>query len=612
MAIRVSRRAKYFVVLAFISLCLYGSLGTNKLHSISPAAYPIHLPPLDRFAASTFFSAADDSDEDKFPDVEVTAVGNDEEILSEVPAGDLSTILKEDAQVGADTITEKVFVDELSRAKPSELSDDSTTTLSDAGQEPKPIAGSKEELPFLSTKPITEEEKFQVGRMEKYPVDKQSMYKLPKQASSVNIPKIQTEDPSLQESSAEKEIRLERRNEVRDVFKRDWGAYRASAWTHDELRPVTNVSKDPFGGWGATLVDALDTLLIMELFDEYDEASKSVAQIDFTYTTSRAIPLFETCIRYLGGLLAAYDLSVAAGRKDPVMLAQAKQVGHVLYGAFDTPNRMPILHYDYRRQARSKDVVRASADGVMSEAGSLSVEFTRLAQLTGGDEGDKIFDAIQRITNAFEESMASMVVPGLWPLRLDFSGCKPTKKKFRGKPAPTNTPKSSSPSFLKEAIRANTEKDHDVSKDRDVSLAKAQQATESLLDVLQDQTANSKGTSPAKRQLQEELVTFEDSLIISDDPVSEEECEKQGIMPSASSFTQIYSQGGLADSTYEYFTKEYLLLGGTPEAEQYKRLYEQSIEATKKWLLFKPLVPGDLGVHQILMSGDVSATVNKT
>lgn len=54
---------------------------------------------------------------------------------------------------------------------------------------------------------------------------------------------------------------------------------------------------------------------------------------------------------------------------------------------------------------------------------------------------------------------------------------------------------------------------------------------------------------------------------------------------------QEFSWGGEADSTYEYFIKEHILLGGAKD--QYKNLYTASVEAAKKYLFFRPLVEGD-------------------
>lgn len=478
-----------------------------------------------------------------------------------------------------------------------------------------------------AAKPSAIRESFDLHRIEKFPVKISDMKTLPKK-SHAQIPKIQVEDPTLTESAAEKQVRLERQAEIKSTFQRDWAAYRQFAWMHDELRPVTNGTNDPFGGWGATLVDALDTLLIMNLREEYEEASKAVARIDFTFTESRQIPLFETTIRYLGGLLSAYDLGVAQGHRDPVMLSQAKLLGKVLYGAFDTPNRLPMLKYDYREQAVTQRIMRAESDGVMSEAGSLSVEFTRLAQLSTGDDQDRIFDAIQRITDAFDDSMEYMSVPGLWPVRLDFSGCKPVSRQVshpsttQSRPqlqpgsngasppdtvVPTpNTAGSPAISPIK-SVPGQAELTKIGQKASVAQLEDAHEVTDELLDILKAKKISTEKDVRVNSIKRQSSAISENqhrpSLPVSQVP--EDVCEPQGIRPPPHVSSQTYSQGALADSTYEYFTKEFLLLGGGEEAAQYKRLYELSIEATKKWLLFKPLVPDDLGAHQLLMSGDL-------
>jgi mannosyl-oligosaccharide alpha-1,2-mannosidase len=53
---------------------------------------------------------------------------------------------------------------------------------------------------------------------------------------------------------------------------------------------------------------------------------------------------------------------------------------------------------------------------LVSEIGSLSLEFTRLSQLTGDP---KYYDAIQRIYNEFEKSQSSTLLPGMWPVTVN-------------------------------------------------------------------------------------------------------------------------------------------------------------------------------------------------
>ena len=93
-------------------------------------------------------------------------------------------------------------------------------------------------------------------------------------------------------------------------------------------------------------MDSLDTLWIMGFFDEFDEAVAAVSLIDFTTPQSEILNVFETTIRYLGGLLAAYDLS---GKE--VLLVKAVELGDMLYVAFDTEKRIPIARWNWTRYA---------------------------------------------------------------------------------------------------------------------------------------------------------------------------------------------------------------------------------------------------------------------
>lgn len=54
-----------------------------------------------------------------------------------------------------------------------------------------------------------------------------------------------------------------RRADIVEAMRHAWGGYVRHAWGHDELAPVTQKGKDGFGGLGATIIDSLDTLLMM-------------------------------------------------------------------------------------------------------------------------------------------------------------------------------------------------------------------------------------------------------------------------------------------------------------------------------------------------------------
>ena len=59
---------------------------------------------------------------------------------------------------------------------------------------------------------------------------------------------------------------------------------------------------------------------------------------------------------------------------------------------------------------------KAPTDSLLSEPCSLSLEFTRLSQLTGDP---KYYDAIQRISNVLSDSQNFTLLPGMWPVTID-------------------------------------------------------------------------------------------------------------------------------------------------------------------------------------------------
>lgn len=250
---------------------------------------------------------------------------------------------------------------------------------------------------------------------QRYPVE--SMIPLPSDTPA-KIPKIQYNFGK--ETKAEKRKRQERLEAIKESFLHSYKGYQQYAWLQDEVTPLSGEYKNGFGGWGATLIDTLDTLWIMGMKKEFAIAVAAVEKIDFTSADSKVISVFETTIRYVGGLLSAYDLS---GGKYPVLLNKAVELGDMLYAAFDTPNRMPITYWEWER-AVAGDEQEAGSSVPIADIGSLSMEFTRLTQLTGDP---KYFDAIQRIYDALAQQQRETRLPGMWPLmvnarRMDFTG----------------------------------------------------------------------------------------------------------------------------------------------------------------------------------------------
>ena len=146
--------------------------------------------------------------------------------------------------------------------------------------------------------------------------------------------------------------------------------------------------------------------------DEFEEAVNAAKAIDFSTTEEETLNIFETTIRYLGGFLGAYDITNGTY---PVLLQKATEVADLLYCAFDTPNHMPATRWKWK-EALGGEPQRAGENTLLAEIGSLTLEFTRLSQLTGDL---KYYDAIQRIMNEFDSKQSLTKLPGLWPTVLN-------------------------------------------------------------------------------------------------------------------------------------------------------------------------------------------------
>lgn len=205
---------------------------------------------------------------------------------------------------------------------------------------------------------------------------------------------------------------VSRQKAVKEAFMRGWKSYKDRAWAKDELAPISGGSKNTFGGWGATLVDSLDTLWIMGMRDEFDEAVDAAINIDFGPNGSGEINMFETIIRYLGGFIGAYDVS---GCHDIRLLNKAVEVADMAYASFDTPNRMPVTRWSPQKAADGEEQLPAQS-GLIAEMASASVEFTRLSQITGDM---RYFDAISRVTDVLDDQQGFTKLPGMWPISVD-------------------------------------------------------------------------------------------------------------------------------------------------------------------------------------------------
>lgn len=595
---RFRRSREIIGVAAFIVILLLLNLA-NK-HVYQPSSSDIHKKAQAQaiIKQSQEQEANHDSDRPRLPNF-----ANHEEIGSEldkkplVPPKEKSRVLSDEKPLLVDAdddlaSTKNVFDKQLDSPTHDAKSKAQTRTFSDTFLKVHDTATTSHII--KPTAKFTLASQKHKTYAEKYPVA--STIELPRGTPKAQ-PRIQHDFTSSKETTFEQTTRLERLKAVRQATIFTWKNYKLKAWKHDEIKPVSGKFADPFGSWAATLIDSLDTLYIMDMQEEFADAVAAVADIDFTSYGDDTLPLFEVTIRYLGGLLGAYDISEGKHR---ILLDKAVELADHLLGAFDTPNRMPETMWN----PRSQDSGRASSYNKLAELGTLSLEFTRLAQLT---KEAKYYDAVARITTAFEDAQAETKIPGLWPVFVDASGCKPAESSTDEKPRYAQTSKiihdDSDDAVGDNKAATKSDKDATPLKGKVATSGKAvdkAMLTKSSTpdDDLDESSEKSYPPIPDKvNKLGRRQLVVEESLSIN----MQAGCVPQALIVASNNVTDTYTLGSMADSTYEYLPKQHVLLGGLEAS--YRDMYIDAITAATKYLLFRPMTPTN---EDILFAGAVT------
>ncbi|OXH31367.1 mannosyl-oligosaccharide alpha-1,2-mannosidase [Cryptococcus neoformans] len=188
--------------------------------------------------------------------------------------------------------------------------------------------------------------------------------------------------------STKLEADIEKREAVKEAFEWSWHAYEKHAWGADEYQPLTQTGSNltSAGGVGYTIVDSIDSLLIMDLIPEYKRARDWVRD-HLNFDKDAQFNTFETTIRLLGGLLSAHYLSsthssTAIQADAPLYLDLAIDLGERLLGAFTSPTGIPWsgINLATRQGIPDKDNQGVAS---LAEAASLQLELKYLSHLTG-------------------------------------------------------------------------------------------------------------------------------------------------------------------------------------------------------------------------------------
>ncbi|RVE68802.1 hypothetical protein OJAV_G00095130 [Oryzias javanicus] len=187
---------------------------------------------------------------------------------------------------------------------------------------------------------------------------------------------------------------------VREAFRHAWKGYKDYAWGHDELRPISKSYSEWFG-LGLTLIDALDTMWILGLKDEFEEAKAWVAT-ELTFNKNVDVNLFESTIRILGGLLSTYHLT-----GDALFLDKAKDIGSRLMPAFNTPSKIP--YSDVNIGKGTAHPPRWTSDSTVAEVTSIQLEFRELSRLTQDPRYQNAVDEVMTQVNKLNGKLDGLV-----------------------------------------------------------------------------------------------------------------------------------------------------------------------------------------------------------
>jgi len=181
---------------------------------------------------------------------------------------------------------------------------------------------------------------------------------------------------------------------IKGAMQHIWKNYKAHAYGSDELKPRSGHGDNNWGNVGMTLIDSLDTLWVMDMKEEFNEAKEWVRS-NLNFERHGATSVFEITIRALGGLLAAFDLS-----KDNVFLQKAKDLGDRLLPAFNTPSGIPRAQITLATGWTSNPSWTGGA-AILAELGTLQVEFRYLSKATGqshyGEKAEAVIEKMDRI-----------------------------------------------------------------------------------------------------------------------------------------------------------------------------------------------------------------------
>ncbi|KAF5363149.1 hypothetical protein D9758_008360 [Tetrapyrgos nigripes] len=174
----------------------------------------------------------------------------------------------------------------------------------------------------------------------------------------------------------------QKKDAIVEAFKHAWRSYERDAMGCDEYHPISQQGSNltEAGGIGYTIIDSMDTMLIMGLDEDYKRARQWV-ETRLNFDRDALFSTFETTIRILGGLLSAYHLS----GNDPLYLNLAVDLANRILPVFDTSSGLPQSKVNL---AERKGYPNDEFPNLVTtaEVATLQLEFRYLSYLTGNEK----------------------------------------------------------------------------------------------------------------------------------------------------------------------------------------------------------------------------------
>ncbi|CAF1130567.1 unnamed protein product [Rotaria sordida] len=159
--------------------------------------------------------------------------------------------------------------------------------------------------------------------------------------------------------------------------------YAKYAWGANEHRSIskTSHSANIFGSspLGISIIDSIDTIYLADL-KEFYQKSRDWIETKFDPNVASEVSVFEINIRLVGGFLSIYALT-----NDKLYLDKAELVADRLLPAFDTPTGIPHALITLSNGASKNWNWAGGGCSILSELGTIHLEFQYLSQLTGKD-----------------------------------------------------------------------------------------------------------------------------------------------------------------------------------------------------------------------------------